>query len=204
MERKRLKTHHEFDTVSTCSTDSHTLSLWSSDSEAAFSRSDPIPRRASSLLSLPIEIRFLIYQYAFSSSSRWDELIRITVGRKSSPQGGPQTVSTVFRPKPPEVKLKYYRKPPIHLPVAFLRTCRQIYTEALPVLLSGACFGFDKKPTSLMFLLDRFSETARYNIRYLHLYPAPWYINNGPIGERRLSMYTACWLAFAEAPKCLI
>ncbi|KAL2852696.1 hypothetical protein BJX68DRAFT_265575 [Aspergillus pseudodeflectus] len=190
MERKRLKTHHDFDTVSTCSTDSHTLSLWSSDSEALFSRSDPLPRRASSLLSLPIEIRFLIYQYAFSSSSRWEELIRITVDRKS-PSQGPQTVSTVFRSKPPEVKLKYSRKPPHHLPVALLRTCRQIYDEALPVLLSGVCFGFATKPTSLMFLLDRFSETAHNNVRYLHLYPAPLYVNNGPIGDQ-LSWAVLC------------
>ncbi|KAJ0423730.1 hypothetical protein BJY00DRAFT_309962 [Aspergillus carlsbadensis] len=184
MESKRLKTHHDFDAVSTCSTDSHTLSLWSSDSEALFGRSDPLPRRALSLLSLPIEIRFLIYQYAFSSSSRWEELIRITVGRNPPSPQGPQTVSAVLRPKPPEVKLKYTRKPPLHLPVALLRTCLQIYNEALPVLLSGISFGFDTKPTSLMFLLDRFSETARNNVRYLHLYPAPWYINNGPIGEQ--------------------
>jgi hypothetical protein len=190
MERKRLKTHHDFDTVSTCSTDSHTLSLWSRDSEPLLSRNDPLPRRASSLLALPIEIRFLIYQYAFSSSSRWDELIRIAVDRKP-PAQGPQTVSTVFRPKPPEAKLKYTRKPPLHLPVALLRTCSQVYNEALPVVLSGVCFGFDTKPTSLMFLLDRFSETARNNIRYLHLYPAPWYINNGPIGEQ-LSWAVLC------------
>ncbi|KAL2854980.1 hypothetical protein BJY01DRAFT_243433 [Aspergillus pseudoustus] len=182
MERKRMKIHDpDFDNVSTCSTDSHTLSLWSSDSETLFNDDDPLlPRRALALLSLPIEIRFRIYQYAFSSSPRWDELVRITVDR-NFPSHRPQTI---FKPTAPEIKLKYTREPTLHLPAALLRTCHQIYSEALPVLFSGVCFGFATNPTSLMFLFDRFSEAARNSVRYLRLYPAPLYVSNGPTGEQ--------------------
>ncbi|KAL2818867.1 hypothetical protein BJX63DRAFT_428942 [Aspergillus granulosus] len=182
MEWKRLKTHHPgFDTASICSTDSNTLSLWGSDSETLSPCSDPLlPRRALALLSLHHEIRFLIYQYAFSSSSQWDELIRVTVDRNFPPHR-PQSG---FKYMAQEVKLKYSRKPPLHLPVALLRTCHQIYREALPVLLSGVSFGFATNPTSLMFLFDRFSETARNSVRYLRLYPAPLYVSNGPTREQ--------------------
>ncbi|KAL3466263.1 hypothetical protein BJX64DRAFT_284831 [Aspergillus heterothallicus] len=190
MERKRQKIDPpDYDTVSTCSTDSHTLSLWGSEDSETHSvyNNPPLLRRASSLLLLPSEIRFLIYQYAFSSSSRWDELIRITVDR-NFPSHRPQTL---FKPMAPEVKLKYTRSPPLHLPVALLRTCHQIYREALPVLLSGISFSFATNPTSLMFLLDRFSATACNSVRYLRLYPAPLYVSNGATGEQ-LSWAVLC------------
>ncbi|KAL2863681.1 uncharacterized protein BJX67DRAFT_241493 [Aspergillus lucknowensis] len=188
MERKRLKTHHpDSDAVSFCSTDSNTLSLESSDMESLPIRNHfSIPGR-SSLLSLPREIRFLIYQYAFSSSSHWDELIRITAERNPS-ACRPQTL--YYKPSP-KIKLIYNRKPALYIPVALLRTCHQIYHEALPVLFSGVSFGFATNPTSLTFLIDRFSDTARRSIRYLHLYPAPLYVSDGPTGIR-LSWAVMC------------
>jgi hypothetical protein len=80
------------------------------------------------------------------------------------------------------LNLKYTRSPALHLPVALLVANHQIYHEALPVLFSGVAFGFASNPTSLTFLLDRFSNTARNSIRYLRLYPAPLYVQNGPLG----------------------
>ncbi|KAL4870930.1 hypothetical protein BDV12DRAFT_40436 [Aspergillus spectabilis] len=187
--RKRVKTFHfESDLISICSTGSETVCFNESESETHSNYSHPLtPRRPPSFLSLPYEIRFMIYQYAFSYSSNWNEIIRITVDRDHrTHQPG-----VFFRPPSPQIKLKYTRNPALHLPVALLATSRQIYREALPVLFSGVTFGFASNPTSLTFLFDRFSERARESIRYLRLYPAPLYVGNGPLGER-LSWSVLC------------
>ncbi|KAL4931150.1 uncharacterized protein BDV17DRAFT_21620 [Aspergillus undulatus] len=186
MAAKRLKTHHDFDEMSTCSTDSSRTLDFSESAYGTATISDhahhaSLPRRASPFLSLPIELRVLIYQYAFSASSSWDELINVSVDRSASR----------IHPNSPHKPLKYTRTPPLHLPVALLSTNQQIYHEALPVLFSGVRFSFALKPTSLTFLLDRFSETARNSIRYLRLYPAPLYVHDGTLGEQ-LSWAVLC------------
>ncbi|KAL4878614.1 hypothetical protein BJY04DRAFT_220898 [Aspergillus karnatakaensis] len=188
MEEERLRTFYfGTDAMSVCSTESETIRFFESDSDTLSNYSRPLTPRRSSLLSLPYEIRFLIYQHAFSHSPNWNELIRITVDRDH--QSGRSKV--LFKPPRPQIKLKYTRDPPLHLPVALLTTCHQIYREALPVLLSCVNFGFLSNPTSLTFLLDRFSETAKKSIRYLRLYPAPLYVGNGPLGEQ-LSWSVLC------------
>ncbi|KAL5340132.1 hypothetical protein BJX70DRAFT_132878 [Aspergillus crustosus] len=194
-ERKRLKTYHiqnsESDDISIYSTESDTVYFDESDSETPSHYSHVLtPRRPQSFLSLPIEIRFLIYQYAFSHSSNWNELIRITVDRDHRTHR-PEVLFQGHKPPPPQIKLKYSRTPAVHLPVALLTTSRRLYYEALPVLYSSVILGFASNPTSLTFMLDRFSETARNSIRYLRLYPAPLYVVNGPLGER-LSWSVLC------------
>ncbi|KAL3482348.1 hypothetical protein BJX99DRAFT_252603 [Aspergillus californicus] len=177
MERKHQKTHHpepQPDVISICSSNSETICSDSSETLSNWSQ----PSR-SSFLCLPCEIRFMIYQYAFSSPSNPEELTRVTAER-----GHLIHRSRFHFSKPASTpgKLRYTRNPTQHLPVALLRTNHQIYREALPTLYSGVVFGFGSNPTALTFLLDRFSETARNNVRYLHLYPAPLYATDGPLG----------------------
>ncbi|KAL4794624.1 hypothetical protein BDV19DRAFT_389993 [Aspergillus venezuelensis] len=185
MATKRLKTHHEDDTMSICSTDS-SRTLDFSDSESELETIAPlVTHKASRLLSLPIELRFLIYQYAFSAPSSpsppLSSLIQITIDR-----GPPFPRETKYKP------LTYTRTPTTTLPASFLTTNRQIYNEALPILSSSVVFSFASNPTSLTFLLDRFSDLALRCVRYLRLYPAPLYaLNNGPLGER-LSWTVLC------------
>ncbi|KAL4921937.1 hypothetical protein BDW62DRAFT_98967 [Aspergillus aurantiobrunneus] len=192
METKRLKTHHKSDAISIYSTESETICSDGSESETLSNYSNPLiphfsDRRSSPFLTLPKELRFIIYKYAFSSSSHWNELIRITVERGRSIDR-PKVLS---KPSSRQIKLRYTRSPALHLPVALLATNHQIYHEALPVLFSGVVFGFASNPTSLTFLLDRFSDTARNSIRYLRLYPAPLYVHDGPLGEQ-LSWAVLC------------
>ncbi|KAL2834926.1 hypothetical protein BDW59DRAFT_155746 [Aspergillus cavernicola] len=177
-----METDYPEPDVSIYSTDSETVCFDGSELDTL------IPRRSSSFLSLPNEIRFIIYRYAFSSSSNWEELIRVTVERDHSISRFRIHLS---KPSSSPGKLRYTRQPALHLPVALLRTNHQIYHEALPLLYSGIIFGFSSNPTSLTFLLDRFSETARGSIRYLHLYPAPLYVANGPLGNQ-LSWSVLC------------
>ncbi|KAL4817959.1 hypothetical protein BDW67DRAFT_183250 [Aspergillus spinulosporus] len=193
MEPKRRKLHHESDTISLYSSESETVCLSETESETVSETSCRTvahfaPRTPLSFLSLPAEIRCLIYQYAFSSSSEWSELVQVTVERGPS---APRRAA--YRPSPLQIKLnlKYTRSRAVHLPVALLVTNRQIYHEALPVLFSGVAFGFASNPTSLTFLLDRFSDAARNSIRYLRLYPAPLYVQNGPLGDQ-LSWAVLC------------
>ncbi|KAL4992589.1 hypothetical protein BDW68DRAFT_172980 [Aspergillus falconensis] len=193
MEPKRLKTHHECDTISLCSSESGTICFSETESETVSETScsqiaHSSPRTPSEFLSLPLEVRFLIYQYAFSSASNWSELVQVTVERGPS---APRPAA--YRPSPRGIRLnlKYTRSPALHLPVALLAANHQIYHEALPVLFSGVAFGFASNPTSLTFLLDRFSDTARKSIRYLRLYPAPLYVCNGPLGDQ-LSWAVLC------------
>ncbi|KAL4907977.1 hypothetical protein BDW74DRAFT_175761 [Aspergillus multicolor] len=190
METKRLKTHHEPDTISLYSSESETVCA--SDTEldtiTESSWSHTLIPHTSLFLSLPTEIRFLIYRYAFSFSSDTSELIQVTVERDHTPYQ-----VRAYRPSARQLKLclKYTRKPALHLPVALFATNHQIYHEALPVLFSKVAFGFASNPTSLTFLLDRFSDTARNSIRYLWLYPAPLYVHNGPLGNQ-LSWAVLC------------
>lgn len=194
MEPKRRKTHHEPDVISVCSTESETVCADQSESETLSDYSQTshplVPhfsgRRSSSFLSLPKEIRLIIYQYAFSSSSNSNELIHVTVERNHLVH----RTGIIFKPSR-QIKLKYTRSPAVPLPVALLMTNHNIYDEALPVLYSGVSFGFTSNPTSLTFLLDRFSNLARDSIRYLRLYPAPLYVRNGPLGEQ-LSWAVLC------------
>ncbi|KAL4965916.1 uncharacterized protein BDV14DRAFT_199369 [Aspergillus stella-maris] len=185
MATKRLRTHHEDDTMSICSTDS-SRTLDFSDSEPESETITPlVTPKASRLLSLPIELRFLIYQYAFSAPSTpsppLSSLIQITIDR-----GHPSPRETKYKP------LKYTRTPTTTLPAFFLTINRQIYNEALPILFSSVVFSFASNPTSLTFLLDRFSDLALRCVRYLRLYPAPLYtLNNEPLGER-LSWTVLC------------
>ncbi|KAL6240008.1 hypothetical protein BDW75DRAFT_961 [Aspergillus navahoensis] len=180
MEPKRLKTHHESDTISLCSSESETICFSETESETVSETSSPqiahfAPRTSSAFLSLPTEVRFLIYQYSFSSASNWSELVRVTVERGPS---APQPGAYKYSPRQTKLNLKYTRTPDLHLPVALLAVNHQIYHEALPVLFSGVAFGCASNPTSLTFLFDRFSDTARNSIRYLRLYPAPLYVCN--------------------------
>ncbi|KAL4749920.1 hypothetical protein BDW72DRAFT_204359 [Aspergillus terricola var. indicus] len=193
MEPKRQKFHHESDTISLNSSDSETVRFSETESETVSETSccavaHFAPRTPSAFFSLPAEIRFLIYQYAFSSSSEWSELVQVTVERGPS---APRSVAYKRSPRQIKLNLKYTRNPALHLPVALLVTNHQIYHEALPVLFSGVAFGFASNPTSLTFLLDRFSNTARNSIRYLRLYPAPLYVQNGPLGDQ-LSWAVLC------------
>ncbi|KAL4810002.1 hypothetical protein BDV18DRAFT_156373 [Aspergillus unguis] len=180
---KRLRTQSpETDAVSIYSTDSETVRFSDSEPETPCDQ-----RRPSPFLSLPRELRSLIYQYAFSTSSSPNELIHIIVERDHLlPRPGAVPLKSAR-----QVRLRYTRKPALHLPVALLATNHQIYQEALPVVLSGVSFSFASNPTSLTFLLDRFSETARNSIRHLRLYPAPLYVRNGPLGEQ-LSWAVLC------------
>jgi hypothetical protein len=101
-------------------------------------------------LSLPDELRLEIYKHAFSASS-YPILIDIHRVRAT---------------------LRYTKHPTISFPTALLRTNKQIYHEALPVMYRDITF-FPAPNTGLFpFFLDRLSKFAQGNIRRARISPS--------------------------------
>ena len=72
--------------------------------------------------------------------------------------------------------------------VKFLRTCRALYEEALPVLCSQNAFFFTGRATTKLDLDRLISERARAHLAFVQLHPADHYLNQicqprGPIGD---------------------
>jgi hypothetical protein len=105
-------------------------------------------------LSLPDELRLEIYEHAFSASS-YPILIDIHRDYRCV-----------------RVTLRYAKHPTISFPTALLRTNRQIYHEALPVMYRDITF-FPAPNTGLFsFFLDRLSKFAQGNIRRARISPS--------------------------------
>jgi hypothetical protein len=105
-------------------------------------------------LSLPDELRLEIYKHAFSASS-YPILIDIHRDYRCM-----------------RVTLRYAKHPTISFPTALLRTNRQIYHEALPVMYRNITF-FPTPDTGLFsFFLDRLSKFAQGNIRRARISPS--------------------------------
>jgi len=108
----------------------------------------------SPLLSLPKELRLEIYEHAFSASSY---PILVAIHRDYQ-----------FK----RVTIRYVKHPTISFPAALLRTNRQIYHEALPVMYRDTTF-FPTPNTGLFsFFLDRLSKFAQDNIRRARISPS--------------------------------
>jgi hypothetical protein len=108
----------------------------------------------SPFLSLPKELRLEIYEHAFSASSY---PILVAIHRDHHCM---------------RVTLRYAKHPTISFPAALLRTNRQIYHEALPVIYRDITF-FPTPNTGLFsFFLDRLSKFARGNIRRARISPS--------------------------------
>jgi len=106
------------------------------------------------LLSLPKELRLEIYEHAFSASSY---PILVAIHRDYQ-----------FK----RVTIRYVKHPTISFPAALLRTNRQIYHEALPVMYRDTTF-FPTPNTGLFsFFLDRLSKFAQDNIRRARISPS--------------------------------
>lgn len=108
----------------------------------------------SPFLSLPNELRLEIYEHAFSASSY---PILVAIHRDHHGK---------------RVTLRYAKHPTISFPAALLRTNRQIYHEALPVMYRDVTF-FPTPNTGLFsFFLDRLSKFAQGNIRRARISPS--------------------------------
>jgi hypothetical protein len=108
----------------------------------------------SPFLSLPKELRLEIYEHAFSASS-YPILVTIRRDRHCM-----------------RVTLRYAKHPTISFPAALLRTNRQIYHEALPMMYRDITF-FPTPDTGLFsFFLDRLSKFAQGNIRRARISPS--------------------------------
>jgi hypothetical protein len=107
-------------------------------------------------LSLPKELRLEIYEHAFSASS-YPILVAIHRERHCTRSRYKNTL----RPEP-TVTLRYAKHPTISFPTALLRTNRQIYHEALPVIYRD--IAFFPTPSTGLFFFGRLSKFAQGNI----------------------------------------
>jgi hypothetical protein len=120
----------------------------------------------SPFLSLPKELRLEIYEHAFSASS-YPILVAIHRDYHCMRSRYENTLHPTRT-----VTLRYVKHPTISFPTALLRTNRQIYHEALPVMYGDITF-FPTPNTGLFsFFLDRLSKFAQGNIRRARISPS--------------------------------
>ncbi|KAF2760330.1 hypothetical protein EJ05DRAFT_279797 [Pseudovirgaria hyperparasitica] len=117
---------------------------------------------AFSLFQLPRELRDFIYGHALTPSNH---RVLVEIDRDLSPQPG-YNRSPHKRWDP---KICYERRPREYLSPALLRTCKNVYREALPILYSSAIFYPVNNQALLPLFLERQGALARRSIRYMRI-----------------------------------
>lgn len=145
------------------------------------------------LLSLPVELRLLIYAHVFSlppiivTASR-SKLFLITSSSSLSPGGkGHDDQDRI------EYRYTYTRVPAGSIAISLLYTSKQIYLEALPVLYDRVIFTHDLAELFLLSLLGRMSDYARDHVRCMRLQPRQMvWAGRAPATRERLAWMQLC------------
>lgn len=138
------------------------LSPWNRKQARRTERYEP----GSLFLRLPPEIRLLVYEHAFSSSS---ETITVTITRDRKREYPSRLDNFLHLSKDKSTQVSYKCKPPISFPSQLLRANKQIYHEALPVMYQTVTFFPDSTDSSFGVFLGLLSDFARHQIGRIRL-----------------------------------
>ncbi|OJJ75927.1 hypothetical protein ASPBRDRAFT_386750 [Aspergillus brasiliensis CBS 101740] len=150
------------------------------------------------LLSLPIELRLLIYAHVFSfppvivTASRSKLFLISSSSSSSSSSSDGRQIS----PDQDTIASTIYTYTPVpkgSIAISLLHTSKQIYFEALPVLYDRVIFTHDLAELFLLSLLGRMSDYARDHVRCVRLQPRQivW-AGRSPATRERLAWMQLC------------
>lgn len=145
----------------------------------------------SALHRLPLELRQEIYGYVLGREENW--LVFLPFKMRAVPAGHLITRGDVTDSHANQFKVA--RDDRFFWPqrTALLRTCRQVYREAIDLLYTGNTFVI-KHPKILFTLANYIPRQRLRNIRNLHLFFSPTGCNSpDPCYDLEMDEYPRCW-----------